>query len=612
MPALPTVARLSRFVLAGAGLLALLIGFHLRSQSAGSPQPAKASSDDRSPVDLILGPDGSWMATVNQSSHSVSLVDLESGKIRAETECGKRPSAIAMSPDGTQLLVTGTFSGDLTFLAVEDGTLKKTGQLYLGFEPRGVVMSGDGKLAYVALTTGHSVAVIDVAGKKLVEKIDVGHWPRYLALSPDGKRLAVGNNGDGGVAIIDTATRKKLYADEFAGLNFGQMQITADSKYAYVPWMVYRHNPITQSNIRLGWVLASRIARVKLDGLARREAISLDPPGLAVADPHGLALSPDEQWLVCAASGTHELLVYRIDGLPFKDYGGTDHIDPALLKDTDRFRRIPLGGRPMAVRFSKDGQKVFVANYLLNAIQVVDLAGNKVEKTYDLGSAAEVSLARRGEAIFYDGKRSLDQWYSCHSCHYEGHTNSVTVDTKNDGRFGNFKTVLSLRNVANTGPYFWHGWQKDLDSALKGSMTDTMLVKAPGADDVKAMRAFLETLSHPANPNRTRDGKLSEQAQRGEKVFRSDKASCSRCHSGPYFTDGRIHEVGTADRTDVYKGYNPPSLLGIYDRILYMHDGRARSLEEVLQKHHNPNNVTGRGELTEDETSDLLAYLRSL
>ena len=149
----------------------------------------------------------------------------------------------------------------------------------------------------------------------------------------------------------------------------------------------------------------------------------------------------------------------------------------------------------MAVRFSKDGQKVYVANYLLNAIQVVDLAANKVEKTFDLGGAAEPSLARRGEAIFYDGERSLDQWYSCHSCHYEGHTNSVTVDTKNDGRFGNFKTVLSLRNIGNTGPYFWHGWQKDLDGALKGSMTDTMLARAPSEDDVQAMRAFLRRWS---------------------------------------------------------------------------------------------------------------------
>ena len=71
-----------------------------------------------------------------------------------------------------------------------------------------------------------------------------------------------------------------------------------------------------------------------------------------IADPHGLALSPDEQWLVCAASGTQELLVYRRPDLPFKDYGGTDHIDPALLKDKDRFDAKAVKDALKAQRFA--------------------------------------------------------------------------------------------------------------------------------------------------------------------------------------------------------------------------------------------------------------------
>ena len=233
-------------------------------------------------------------------------------------------------------------------------------------------------------------------------------------------------------------------------------------------------------------------------------------------------------------------------------------------------------------------------------------------QTIALGGAKEPTLARKGEAIFYDGQRSLDQWYSCHSCHYEGHANAVAMDTKNDGRFGNFKTVLSLRNVTQTGPYFWHGWEKDLHADVKRSMIDTMLGKPPTDDDVKAMIAFLETLQPPPNPYRTKDGQLSDAARRGEIVFKSAKANCATCHSGKYFTDGRVHLVGTEERGDVYKGYNPPSLLGIFDRIQYLHDGRAKTLEETLKGPHNPDRVTGRGELSEQEMPDLLAYVRSL
>ncbi len=425
--------------------------------------------------------------------------------------------------------------------------------------------------------------------------------------------MAVGVSGDGGVTVVDTEARKALYTEDFVGINLGQMQVSRNGKFAYFPWMIYRQNAITTVNIQKGWVLASRIARVRLDTHVRREAISLDKRGEAVADPLGLALSPDEKWIACSAGGTHELLMFKADGLPFQDYGGPgDHIDANLLKDSNRFYRIPLGGRPMAVRFASDGRRVFVANYLSNSVQVVDIVERKVTRTYDLGGSATPSLARQGEAIFYDGKRSLDQWYSCSSCHYEGHGNSVTMDTKNDGRFGNFKTVLSLRNVTHTGPWFWHGWQNDLHDALKKSLMDTMLGPEPRDADVKALAEYFKTLAPPPNPNRGQGGRFSAAALRGEAVFRGEKAGCANCHSGPYYTDGKIHDVGTGERGDVYHGYNPPSLLGVYDRIKYLHDGRAGSLEEVLKGPHNPAKVTGNGELTDRERADLLAFLREL
>jgi DNA-binding beta-propeller fold protein YncE len=601
--------RIARLGLAG------LLGCILTALALIRPVPAQSPTKpevDRSPVDVVLSPDEQWLVTVNQTSHSLSLVEVATGKVHDEIACGQRPSALAWSRDGKTLVASGTYSGDVTTYHVADKKLTKAASLWLGFEPRGVVLSPDDKRAYVALTTAHQIAVVDLATMKEQPRIDLKRWPRYLAITPDGKKLAVGTSGDGGVSVVDLSTNKLAFAEEFAGINLGQMEITRDGKHAYFPWMVYRHNPITPNNIRIGWVLASRVARVNLDAPARREAMALDPPGVAVSDPHGIALSPDEKTLVVAASGTHELLVMPTDKLPLQDYGGTDHLPLALQKDKSRFDRIPLEGRPMAIRYSKDGRRVFVANYLLNAVQVVDVPAKKITQTISLGGPAEPSLARRGETIFTDGRRSLDQWYSCHSCHYEGHVNSVSMDTRNDGRFGNFKTVLSLRNVTHTGPYFWHGWEKDLSSAVKRSMTDSMLGKEPTRDDVAAVLAYLQTLTPPPNPHRGRDGKLSEAARRGEVVFKGEKANCARCHSGDYFTDGRIHLVGTQEKGDVYKGYNPPSLLGIYDRAHYLHDGRSRTLEELLRGPHNPDRVTGRGELTDDELRDLLAYVRSL
>jgi YVTN family beta-propeller protein len=433
-----------------------------------------------------------------------------------------------------------------------------------------------------------------------------------VALSPDGSRLAVATSGDRGLTVVDTKEHKATYQEQFVGLNIGHLATSKDGHHVYFPWMVYRNNPISQGNIRLGWVLASRIARLRLDGPARREAMSLDPQGQAIADVHGLALTSDESRLVVSASGTHELLVYRTEGLPLKDYGGTDHIEPELLKDSARFHRIELGGRPMGLRIGRDDNTVYVANYLDNSVQVVDLAARKLARTIPLGSPAEPSLARQGEAIFYDARRSLDQWYSCHTCHYEGGTNSVTTDTTNDGTAFTFKTVLPLFNLPETGPWTWHGWQTDLRAGMRKSLTETMLGPQPTDHDVDAILAYFAKLDGPPNPFRGKDGSLSEAAERGKALFASERAGCATCHSGEHFTDGQVHDVGLGSRRDRYPGYNTPTLRNLYQRVKLLHDGRVESLEALLTGPHAPEKVAGSGGLSEAEVKDLVEYLKTL
>jgi YVTN family beta-propeller protein len=579
---------------------------------AGEESTLLDTHQDRSPVDLVLSDDGRWLVTVNQTSSSVSLVDVAAGRVVDEVAVGEHPVYGELHPDGKQVLVACAYSGELVRLEVADNRLVRKSSIDVGFHPHGIAVTADGKTAYVATTAASQVAVVDLEKEAVIDRIDVGRWPRYLALSPDGRRLAVGTSGDRGVTVVDPIERKQLYLEQFVGLNIGHMQAASDNLHVYFPWIVYRRNPITPGNIRLGWVLASRLARIRLDGPARREAISLDPQGEAVADPHGLALTPDEEYVVVAASGSQELLVYRREDLPYKDYGGTDHIVPELLKDKDRFFRIPLGGRPMGIDVAADNRTVYVANYLDNSVQVVDLNQRKIARTIDLGGPAEPSLVRRGEAIFYDGKRSLDQWYSCHSCHYEGGSNADVIDTLNDGSTNTFKTVLPLYNLDETPPWTWHGWQQDLGAAMRKSLTDTMLGRDPSDEDVAALAAFLSQLDPPPNPFRKQDGSLTEAALRGKQVFQSEKAGCANCHNGPYFTDGQIHDVGLGSRRDRYDGFNTPSLIGVYSKVRLLHDGRPRTLEEVLTGPHNPDKVTGLGELTDQQFRDLIAYLKSL
>src|SRR5690606_16036364 len=262
-------------------------------------------------------------------------------------------------------------------------------------------------------------------------------------------------------------------------------------------------------------------------------------------DPHGLAISPNQHRLVVAASGTHELLVYRLADLPFVGVGGPgDLIDRKLLADRDLFYRIPLGGRPMGVVVAPDNRTAYVANYLQDAVQVIDIEDREVKQTIPLGGPEKPSLARLGAEVFYDGKHSLDQWYSCHTCHYNGGVNSKAMDTWNDGSPLTTKTVLPLYHLHETKPWTWHGWQTDLKDAMQASFTTTMQGKGVTSEQTEAILAFFAEMKPAPNPFLQADGSLTPAAERGKKIFASSKANCIQCHKGPHFTDGEIHDVG--------------------------------------------------------------------
>ena len=85
-------------------LLALLPA--LLSADADRPAADLAGTVvDRSPMSLDLSPDRSLVATANHTSGTVSLVELDSGRVLYEARCGRRPVDVAWW-DARTLLVS--------------------------------------------------------------------------------------------------------------------------------------------------------------------------------------------------------------------------------------------------------------------------------------------------------------------------------------------------------------------------------------------------------------------------------------------------------------------------------------------------------------------------
>lgn len=62
------------------------------------------------------------------------------------------------------------------------------------------------------------------------------------------------------------------------------------------------------------------------------------------------------------------------------------------------------------------------------------------------------------------------------------------------------------------------------------------------------------------------NGELSEKAKRGRKVY--EKFNCDECHSGPYYTDMKMHRIG--EDIEFENGWDTPTLREVWRTAPYL------------------------------------------
>src|SRR6188768_3571540 len=121
---------------------------------------------------------------------------------------------------GTELYVSAEGSGEIVVLSADLGTTMA--RIPVGKRPRGVKVSHDGKLLYVALSgspraapgvdesklpppdrSADGVGVVDLEKHKLVRTYASGQDPESFDLSKDGKTLYVSNEDAAEVSVLD-------------------------------------------------------------------------------------------------------------------------------------------------------------------------------------------------------------------------------------------------------------------------------------------------------------------------------------------------------------------------------------------------------------------------
>ena len=587
-----------------------------------------ATVHDRSPISLDLSPDRTLVATANHTAGTVSVVELASGRVLFETACGRRPADVAWW-DARTILVSLQADDAVAVLHWQDNQLQLTRTIPVGDEPRGLaIVSADAgadqdrKLqspqapprTFVALSGDDAIAEINVPAGSVTRRFPTGGQPGWLTPTPNRRWLVSCANVPGEIWIHDIASGRKLSRRTIFddGFNLGRPVVLDDSQTVILPTPINRSFPVNENNVQRGWVIDNRLTRMPLPRgeYWQQKQMNLDEHGAGCGDLNAMALSPDKKWLVGTCGGSHELVVLNFADVAWPSADPGDFLPEAMRDNPALFRRVELGGRPLDPVFLDD-RHVLMANYFEDSLQIVDVVSSRNVRTIPLGLAPKPTLVRRGEQIFHDADRSRDGWFSCNSCHPDGHTNGQAFDTLNDGNHDTYKLTPSLRGVTHTGPWTWHGWQQSLPASVRKSLRDTLSTEdKPTEEDIQALLAYLESLQFPASPHRQDDGQLTAAAVRGKQLFETT-AGCVDCHSGRYFTTAATYKVGLESPRMFYPEFNPPSLRGLHAKRRFLHDGRAHSLEDVLTKHHRPEKLTGKP-LSKAQLKDLIAYLKSI
>jgi mono/diheme cytochrome c family protein len=193
---------------------------------------------------------------------------------------------------------------------------------------------------------------------------------------------------------------------------------------------------------------------------------------------------------------------------------------------------------------------------------------------------------------------------TCNSCHMEGAASNIILSENQ---------VPALWGSAQTAPYGWLGDVPTLDRLVRNAVKVHNHTEVPSPEG--AIELVLESLalnSPPRSIYLDASGTLTPDQAAGKALFEG-VAQCSSCHAAPNFIPppGTPRTFADGIGTGLVPA-NVPTLRGIWATGPYLHDGRAKTLDEVLTT--NPLDAHGQraGLLTPTERSQLVEYLKSL
>lgn len=223
---------------------------------------------------------GALLLVANKQDHTLSVIEVETGRLLATLPTGTGPHEVAVSSDGRRAVVANygdqTPGSSLTIVDLVERRVERTIDLGEHRRPHGVVVlpgdslaavtveasqavlvvrldggvkhtiptnargshmvavTADGRRGYTANVPDGTITELDLATGTSLRSLPVASVTEGVAVTPDGREVWVGSNNQHTVTVVDTRSWKAVDTLPAAGLPY-RIAISPDGKTAVVP-----------------------------------------------------------------------------------------------------------------------------------------------------------------------------------------------------------------------------------------------------------------------------------------------------------------------------------------------------------------------------------------
>jgi YVTN family beta-propeller protein len=274
-------------------------------------------------------------------------------------------STATAAPVRTEGLAYVSNEGSQELTVIDTRTDSAVATIPVGTRPRGVKVSPDGKLVYVALSgsprcppkmpdaecekmvadkSKDGIAEVDATTRKVKRIFPGGSDPETFDLSRDGTRLFISNEDAGTATILDTGSGN-IVATIKVGTEPEGVQVHPDGKTVWVTGETAQNITVisTDSGRILGQIHTEK-------------------------RPRGVAFTPDglKAYVTCEVGGVVQVVDVR-------------------QRKVIATIRPPAGSLPMGVVAAPDGKRVYFSTGRGGKVMAVDVATNKIVGGVDVG-----------------------------------------------------------------------------------------------------------------------------------------------------------------------------------------------------------------------------------